>query len=100
MPLEPKLADYPAEWLERVALDLKYAGYIVKEQRAAARMEKMETLRIPADFDYKSLMGLSKEATEKLSSVKPLTLGQASRVAGVRQGDLAVLMVRLSPARG
>ncbi len=100
LPLAPELASYPAEWLERVALDLKYAGYIVKEQRAAARMEKMETLRIPADFDYKALVGLSKEATEKLSSVKPLTLGQASRVAGVRQGDLAVLMVRLSPARG
>jgi len=100
LPLAPVLAGYPAEWLERVALDLKYAGYIIKEQRAAARMEKMETLRIPADFDYKALVGLSKEATEKLSAVKPLTLGQASRVAGVRQGDLAVLMVRLSPARG
>ena len=100
LPLAPELASYPVEWLERVALDLKYAGYIVKEQRAAARMEKMETLRIPADFDYKSLVGLSKEATEKLSSVRPLTLGQASRVAGVRQGDLAVLMVRLSPVRG
>jgi len=100
LPLAPELADYPAEWLERVALDLKYAGYIIKEQRAAARMEKMETLRIPADFDYQGLVGLSKEATEKLISVKPLTLGQASRVAGVRQGDLAVLMVRLSPAHG
>ena len=95
----PELDDRPAEWIERVALDIKYAGYIAKEERAAARMDRMETLRIPADFDYRNALGLSAEAKEKLAKVQPLTLGQAARVSGVRQSDVAVLLVRLSLAK-
>lgn len=96
LPFAPELQEKPAEWVERVALDIKYAGYIAKEERAAARLDKMETLRIPADFDYKNANGLSAEATEKFSKIRPLTLGQAARISGVRQSDIAVLMVRLS----
>ncbi|MFA6508093.1 MAG: tRNA uridine-5-carboxymethylaminomethyl(34) synthesis enzyme MnmG, partial [Treponemataceae bacterium] len=92
----PELLDKPAEWVERVALDIKYAGYIAKEDRAATRMDKMETLRIPLDFDYKNALGISSEATEKLIKIRPMTLGQAARISGVRQSDIAVLLVRLS----
>lgn len=95
----PELGERPAEWVERVELDIKYAGYIAKEERAAARMDKFESLRIPPDFDYRGTVGLSSEAVEKLSVLRPLTLGQASRVNGVRQGDVAVLLVRLSTER-
>ncbi len=96
LPYAPELGGKPAEWVERVALDIKYAGYIAKEERAAARMDKMETLKIPPDFDYGAASGISAEAKEKLSKIRPFTLGQASRVSGVRQSDIAVLMVRLS----
>lgn len=91
--------DQNPEWLERVIIDLKYAGYIAKEERAAARLDKLEHLRIPADYDFRAAIGLSAEAAEKLAVVRPLTLGQAARVSGVRQGDIAVLMVRLSAAQ-
>jgi tRNA uridine 5-carboxymethylaminomethyl modification enzyme len=89
-------ADRTPEWLERVVIDVKYAGYIAKEERAASRLDKLEHLRLPADYDFRSVVGLSAEAAEKLSAVRPLTLGQAARVSGVRQGDIAVLMVRIS----
>jgi tRNA uridine 5-carboxymethylaminomethyl modification enzyme len=89
----PKLFDYPREWLERAALDIKYAGYIEKEQRAAARSAKMDAIRLAADLDYAALTGLSAEAREKLRAVRPLTVGQAARIPGLRQGDIALLMV-------
>ncbi len=89
----PALMDLPYEWLERTNLDIKYAGYIQKEERAAARTAKMESIRIPGDLDYAAIKGLSAEAREKLLKVRPQTLGQAARIQGVRQGDLALLMV-------
>ncbi|MDR2134389.1 MAG: tRNA uridine-5-carboxymethylaminomethyl(34) synthesis enzyme MnmG, partial [Treponema sp.] len=93
LPFAPELAAYPAEWLERARLDIKYAGYIEKEKRAAARMAKMDAIKLGADPDYESLAGLSAEAKEKLKKVRPLTVGQAARIPGVRQGDIALLMV-------
>jgi tRNA uridine 5-carboxymethylaminomethyl modification enzyme len=92
-PYAPELADYPREWLDRAALDTKYAGYIEKEKRAAARNAKMETIKLDPAFDYRAVPGLSAESKEKLTQVRPLTLGQAARIPGVRQGDIALLMV-------
>ena len=89
----PELSSWPGEWVERVRLDTKYSGYIEKEKRAAARLSKMDAVKISPDIDYASLMGLSSEAREKLKAVRPLTVGQAARVPGVRQGDIALLMV-------
>jgi tRNA uridine 5-carboxymethylaminomethyl modification enzyme len=93
LPYAPELGKYPREWLERAALDIKYAGYIEKELRAAARSAKMDAIRLAADTDYDTLTGLSAEAREKLRTVRPLTVGQAARIPGLRQGDLALLMV-------
>lgn len=90
----PELAQTPREWLETVELDVKYSGYIEKEKRAAAKAEKLDALALSPDLDYRAVSGLSAEAAEKLAAVRPLTLGQAARVSGVRQGDIAVLMVR------
>ncbi|WP_304223428.1 tRNA uridine-5-carboxymethylaminomethyl(34) synthesis enzyme MnmG [Gracilinema caldarium] len=89
----PELDRYPREWVERVSLDIKYAGYIEKERRAAARTAKMEAMKLPPDLDYKTILGLSAEAKEKLMKIRPLTIGQASRINGVRQGDIAVLIM-------
>ena len=91
--LIPELSRWPAEWVERVCLDIKYSGYIEKEKRAAAKLAKMDAVKLPPDIDYASLTGLSAEAREKLKIVRPLTIGQAARVPGIRQGDIALLMI-------
>jgi tRNA uridine 5-carboxymethylaminomethyl modification enzyme len=93
LPFAPELKQYPVEWLERARLDIRYAGYIEKEKRAAAKTEKMDSIKLRADMDYAALTGLSTEAREKLKTVRPLTVGQAARIPGVRQGDIALLMV-------
>jgi tRNA uridine 5-carboxymethylaminomethyl modification enzyme len=93
LPWAPELAAYPGEWLERARLDIKYAGYIEKENRTAARINKLEAVKLDPALDYAAITGLSAESREKLISVKPLTLGQAARIPGVRQGDIALLMV-------
>ena len=90
---DTELARYPAELVERVLLDIKYAGYIEKENRVAAKLAKMDAIKLDPALDYAAITGLSSEAREKLKTVKPLTVGQASRVPGVRQGDIALLMV-------
>jgi tRNA uridine 5-carboxymethylaminomethyl modification enzyme len=84
---------FPAEWILRAQLDLKYEGYIEKEKRTAARSAKMNAVKLAADLDYAAITGLSSESKEKLSRVRPLTLGQAARIPGVRQADIALLMV-------
>jgi len=91
----PEFSSWPAEWVERVYLDIKYAGYIEKEKRAVEKLAKMEGVKIPGDLDYSCFTGLSAEAKEKLIAVKPLTLGQAARIPGIRQGDIALLMIIL-----
>ncbi|MDR1107349.1 MAG: tRNA uridine-5-carboxymethylaminomethyl(34) synthesis enzyme MnmG, partial [Treponema sp.] len=91
---------FPAEWILRAQLDLKYAGYIEKEKRTAARNAKMDAVKLAADFDYAAVTGLSSESREKLARVRPLTLGQAARIPGVRQGDIALLMVLAKNRKG
>ena len=93
LPFAPELARYPGEWLERVRLDIKYSGYIEKEKRAAAKTGKMDAIKLDPALDYTAVNGLSMEAKEKLNTVRPLTVGQAARIPGLRQGDIALLMV-------
>ena len=93
LPFAPELNQHPPEWLERVWLDIRYAGYIEKEKRIAAKAAKMDAIKLDPALDYAALTGLSSEAREKLKTVKPLTVGQAARVPGVRQGDIALLMI-------
>jgi tRNA uridine 5-carboxymethylaminomethyl modification enzyme len=97
--LEPALAGYPAEWVHGVLLDLRYEGYVAKEERLSARLGKLDGTRLAADFDYSAVPGLSSESVEKLSSARPLTLGQASRIPGVRPSDAALLAVMLARRR-
>ena len=88
-----ELSLYPAELVERVLLDIKYEGYIEKERRFAAKAAKMDAIKLDPNTDYTSINGLSTEAKEKLNNVKPLNVGQAARIPGVRQGDVAVLII-------
>ena len=75
---------------------VKYKGYILRQQEQVSRMKKQENTIIPKSFKYKSINSLSNEAREKLSLVRPETLGQAYRVSGVTPADISVLSVLLS----
>ena len=86
-------SSWPEEWLQLVCLDIKYSGYIQKEKRIAAKLSKIDAIKLSPETDYTSIKGLSAEAKEKLNIVRPLTLGQASRIPGIRQGDIALLTI-------
>ncbi len=86
-------SNYPAELVERALLDEKYSGYIEKEKRFAEKSAKMDMIKLDPNTDYSAINGLSIEAREKLMTVKPLNIGQAARIPGVRQGDIAVLII-------
>ncbi|MDR0447863.1 MAG: tRNA uridine-5-carboxymethylaminomethyl(34) synthesis enzyme MnmG [Treponema sp.] len=86
-------SSFPPEWVERIFLDRKYAGYIEKEKRIIARNARMERVKLDPGLNYFSIPGLSIEAREKFSKVRPQTVGQAARIPGIRQGDIALLMV-------
>lgn len=80
---------------EEVLYRVQYKGYLEREMRQMAKFENLEKIKIPSDFDYSELKGLKKECAQTLSSVKPMTLGQASRVSGVTPADINVLMIYL-----
>ncbi|MBA3944609.1 MAG: tRNA uridine-5-carboxymethylaminomethyl(34) synthesis enzyme MnmG [Herpetosiphonaceae bacterium] len=85
---------------EQVEIGVTYSGYIEKEQKAADRVRKMETRSIPASFDISAIPGLRTEARQVLQRVKPATLGQAARLAGINPADIAVLLVHLERHAG
>ena len=84
---------------EQVQIEAKYAGYIEKQRAEVARFRRLEDRRIPPDLDYKQLTGLRAEAREKLDVVRPATVGQAARLAGVNPADISVLLVHLKRLR-
>ncbi|HOV62486.1 MAG TPA: FAD-dependent oxidoreductase, partial [Spirochaetia bacterium] len=94
--IEPGLRGRPREWLEQAELDIRYEGYIKRQEQQIARFQKMEELTIPQDFDYDRVEGLSNEGRQKLKAIRPVSVGQASRISGVRAGDVAVLLVHIS----
>ena len=83
--------DFPVHVRERVEIEVKYEGYIRRMMREVEKMEKMERERIPQDFDYNRVDGLSSEAKEKLTRTRPLSLGQASRIPGVSPSDVLAI---------
>jgi tRNA uridine 5-carboxymethylaminomethyl modification enzyme len=95
--LAPELTALALTDDERAALEgeVKYAGYVVREREQVERMRRHEHVEIPRDFDYGPLRGLANEAKAKLTELRPLTLGQAARLAGVRPPDVALLAVHV-----
>ena len=85
---------------EMVEIDLKYAGYIERENDMVLRLNKMESIRLPDDLDYHGMTNITMEAREKLSRIKPENLGQASRISGISPADVSVLMVMLKAGKG
>jgi len=85
----------PPEVVEQLEIKYKYEGYIRRQEEAAKRFVQGEGRRIPPDFDYHGMPGLSAEVQEKLQEVRPQSLGQAARISGVTPAALAILMVYL-----
>jgi len=87
------------EVVEQVEIEIKYEGYISRQAQQIERARKVEDSRIPDGLDYESLVQISKEARRKLGEIRPVTLGQASRISGVSPADISVLMVHLAARR-
>ena len=91
--IREKLDNYPVESTEQASIQIKYGTYIQKEKDLVEKMSQMEELQIPESFDYRKLVSLGNEAREKLSRIRPATLGQASRISGINPSDVQILMV-------
>jgi tRNA uridine 5-carboxymethylaminomethyl modification enzyme len=86
---------FPVEVLEQAEIQVKYAGYIEKEQAQAEKLDRLESVMIPKNYDYSQLKSLSTEARQKLTEIQPTTLSQASRISGVSPSDISVLLVHM-----
>jgi tRNA uridine 5-carboxymethylaminomethyl modification enzyme len=91
--LHEQLKNFSKENIEQASIQVKYEVYIEKEKELATRMSQLEDLAIPESFDYKKIQSLGNEAREKLTRIKPGTLGQASRISGINPSDVQILMV-------
>jgi tRNA uridine 5-carboxymethylaminomethyl modification enzyme len=89
------LAGFDQESIELAEINLKYEGYIDKEREMADKLNRLEEVKLPENFDYQPLVSLSKEAREKLSRIRPRTIGQAGRISGVTPADVSVLLVHI-----
>ena len=84
---------------EEVETQVKYAGYIQRQEEQVVRLRKLEGLKLPSDLDYKSIPGLTKEIIEKMQKIKPHSLGQASRISGVTPVAISILMIYLKKTK-
>lgn len=91
--------DLPKSVKEEVEIEIKYEGYINKQLKQIEQFKKLETKKIPEWVDYKKINGLSNEAKEKLSKIKPNSIGQASRITGVSPADISVLLIYLEQVK-
>ena len=97
-PFDPARPELPAAVKESVEISVKYRGYIEKQLRQVAEMRQLEEKPLPADLDYLNMDGLRLEARQKLDRIRPLNVGQASRISGVSPADIAVLLVAMQKA--
>ncbi len=94
--LDPEFKDLPQDIVDQINIEIKYEGYIVRQQKQVENFKRVECRKLSEDIDYKSISGLRIEAGQKLDKFKPLSIGQASRISGVSPADIAVLLVYLS----
>ncbi len=98
-PFDEDRPDYPPEIFEQVEIDIKYEGYIKRQEQQIKEMRRLEVQKVPEDIDYSEITGLRLEAAEKLGKIRPETVGQASRISGVSPADVSVLIVFLERQR-
>jgi tRNA uridine 5-carboxymethylaminomethyl modification enzyme len=94
-PVDDTRGELTRRVLETVEIDVKYEGYIKRAFAEAQRQQKLEDKHLSADIDYTQIRGLRLEAAQKLNAIKPLTIGQASRISGVNPADISVLLIWL-----
>ncbi len=94
-PFDPERPVLPREVCKQVEIRVKYEGYLARQEKQIADFAKAEARRLPADTDYHAISGLRLEARQKLSQIRPLSIGQASRISGVSPSDIAVLLIYL-----
>jgi len=94
-PFDPERPLLPAAVTEQVEIQIKYAGYIARQEQQVEAFRKAEARRLPPDVDYDAIPALKVEAREKLNKIRPVSFGQASRISGVSPADVAVLLVWL-----
>jgi tRNA uridine 5-carboxymethylaminomethyl modification enzyme len=93
--IKEKVEHYNEEQKEQAEINIKYKGYIEKERDNVAKLQRLETIRIPEDFDYSKISSLSAEAKQKLNKIQPKTIAQAGRISGVSPADINVLLIYL-----
>ena len=91
--LKARIDAIPDEYIESCEIQIKYAGYIKREQMEAAKLQRLEQIRIPDSFNYESIQSLSTEARQKLTRIRPRSIGEAQRIPGVSPNDISVLLV-------
>ena len=94
-PLSPSPYELDDEMKEQVEIQVKYAGYIEKQLAHVERLKKMDKKKIPQDIDYSLIHSLANEAKQKLEMIRPISIGQASRISGVTPADISILLVYL-----
>ena len=99
-PFDPERPALPAAVTEQVEIQIKYAGYIARQEQQVEAFRKAEARRLPPDVDYDAIPALKVEAREKLNKIRPVSVGQASRISGVSPADVAVLLVWLEQNKG
>ena len=97
--LDPDAPKLPQGVAEEVEIQVKYAGYLLRQERQVEQFKQEESRLLPADIDYNAIKGLRLEAQQKLSQIRPLSLGQAGRISGVSPADIAVLMIYLEQCK-
>ena len=91
--LRERIANISDEIVESCEIKVKYAGYIKREQQEAAKLQRLEQIRIPETFNYEEVQSLSTEARQKLTRIRPRSIGEAQRIPGVSPNDISVLLV-------
>ena len=94
-----KLGAYSIRAIKQWEINLKYSGYLKRQEIQIAQARKQEDVELPNDFDYDQIKGLRLEARQKLNEIKPLTVAQASRISGVSPADISVLTIYLKTLR-
>ena len=94
-PFDPDRPSLPTAVTDEVQIQLKYAGYLARQEKQVEQFKKEESRLLPADIDYESISGLRLEARQKLADIRPMSIGQAGRISGVSPADIAVLLIWL-----
>ena len=98
-PFDADRPELPEAVAEEVEIQIKYAGYLERQEKQVAEFKKEESRLLPKDIDYNAIAGLRLEARDKLSAIRPMSIGQAGRISGVSPADIAVLLIYMEQRR-